>query len=109
MSGDLPQELRPVFKELARCIIGFGPYQQDVVLSGGLVPVLYRRALQCSAPRLRPLTTFDLDWTLPPRLPSRGESLHDRMLKAGFVARLSGSSKMPVTQYVPERGDDSEQ
>ncbi|MDZ4819200.1 MAG: GSU2403 family nucleotidyltransferase fold protein [Planctomycetota bacterium] len=104
MSGDLPKELTGVFVELARCIVGFGPYQEDAVLCGGLVPVIYRRVLPSPQSRLRPLTTFDLDWTLPQQLTSRGESLHSRLLASGFVARLSGSAKMPVTHYVPDPG-----
>jgi hypothetical protein len=100
MTSQFAPELSNVLKELARCIVGLGPYQQDVVLSGGLVPVMYRRVFQ-NEPKLKPLTTFDLDWSVPQPLAERGENLHDRMLKAGFEAYRSGSAKLPVIQYVP--------
>ena len=104
MSAPLPEELAGVFQELAKCIVGLGPYQEDAVLCGGIVPVLYRQTLPQAATRLRPLTTFDLDWILPKPLTDRGESLHERLLSSGFVARQSGSHKLPVTQYVPDHG-----
>ncbi|MBI2825108.1 MAG: hypothetical protein HYX69_10520 [Planctomycetia bacterium] len=100
MSSALPEELQAIFDDLAKCIVGLGPYAEEAVLCGGLVPVIYRRIWQ-GTPRIQPLATFDLDWALPRRLACRGESLHDRMQKAGFEVRLSGSSQLPVTRYVP--------
>lgn len=100
MTGDFPREFAEVFRQLARCIQGFGPYQADAVLTGGLVPVLYRRVLGCSSV-MPPRTTFDLDWTLPAPLLHREQCLHERMLELGFNPRRSGSADFPVVQYVP--------
>jgi hypothetical protein len=100
MKVEFSQDLNDVLKELARCIVALGPYQRDAVLSGGLVPVMYRRTLRSDS-RLEPLTTFDLDWSVPQQLAMRGDNLHARMLNAGFSAQASGSADLPVTHYVP--------
>lgn len=104
MTDDFPAEILAVLKELSRCIEGLGPYQADAILTGGLVPVLYRRVLNCAPTGLPSRTTFDLDWTLPSPLKVRGATLHERMLQRGVVPRKSGSEDLPVVQYVPTGG-----
>jgi hypothetical protein len=97
MSDD---DFKPVFAQLSRCIVAIGPYQRDVVLAGGLVPVAYRAALPGASTRLAPLATFDLDWMLAAPLKERGRTLHDRLL-TDFEPHRTGSGKLPVTKYFP--------
>jgi len=97
MSND---DLTDVFAQLSKCVVAMGPYQRDAVLSGGLVPVVYRSVLPGISTRLNPLTTFDLDWTLPAHLKDRGLGLHERLL-VDFDANRTGSGKFPVTKYYP--------
>jgi hypothetical protein len=85
MMPAFPPEFAEVLKHLARCIEALGPYQSDAVLSGGLVPVMYRRVLGCVS-AIPPRNTFDLDWTLPSPLVQHEQGLHERMLSMGFTA-----------------------
>ena len=98
MSSD---NLTDVFEQLSRCIVALGPYQADVVLSGGLVPVMYRSVLTDFSTRIEPLTTFDLDWTIPSPLAERGAKLHE-LLSVEFEAGRTGSGNLPVTKYFPK-------
>ena len=82
----LPSELREVVKDLDACVRALGPYEEDAMLVGGLVPLLYRIAFPAPIAAANPLTTFDIDWVLPVPLAIRdNEGLHARMLKADFV------------------------
>lgn len=75
-----------ILHELADCARAMGPYRQDVVVTGGLVPLLYRYHPQYSQPRQQPLLTGDLDFTVPESLPLRGERrLVDCLEQGGFV------------------------
>jgi hypothetical protein len=50
------------------------------------------------------MTTFDMDWALPPRLGRfAGEGLHAKIQQGGFHVLLLGAGDKPVTYYQHER------
>ena len=110
MAGAVPPEMNDVFADLAACLLAMGPYREDAVLTGGLVPLLYRFAIPGVVNPHPPITTFDIDWTLPAPLQLREQSLHRLFLNNGFVQllRTSVGAHHPVTYYQHERHGDSE-
>lgn len=82
----LDEGYREILLELADCARAMGPYREDVVVTGGLVPLLYRYHPQYNQPPQQPLLTGDLDLTVPESLPLRGEKrLVDCLEQGGFV------------------------
>jgi hypothetical protein len=55
--------------DLGRCIRAFGDHRKRIVLTGGMVPLFYRQLPGALPVYQKLLTTFDLDWTVPRRLP----------------------------------------
>jgi hypothetical protein len=52
-------------QELGNCVRALDPYRAAAILTGGLVPWIYRRMPEVSGPTtLTPLRTLDLDWTV---------------------------------------------
>jgi len=90
----------PAFAELGRCVEALGRYRLNLVLSGGLVPLLYRYLPELrGAYALDPIHTFDIDWTVPNRLDNTAPFLHDMLLEAGFHVVMAGETKPPVCRY----------
>ena len=99
-----PAEMQETLREFARCVTAFGEYRSSVVLTGGLVPFMYRHVPGLTAPeKFPPAQSFDLDWTVPNPLEERGTPLYKRLLAAGFVVILGGEPPLPVTQFQPAR------
>lgn len=77
---------REILEELVQSARAMGPYRDDVVIAGGLVPLLYRFHPDYDRPRPSPLLTGDLDWTAPETLPMRGDTrLRAHLEKHGFT------------------------
>jgi hypothetical protein len=96
----LSAELKGVLNDLGSCIEAFGPYRRHVVLVGGLAVLLYRWCFPESDTNRPALSTFDIDWAIPPRLDCiDGEGLHQKMERSGFIPKLRGDGKEPVTYY----------
>jgi hypothetical protein len=53
---------------LGRVIVATQPYADQLLVIGGMVPVLYRRAPGFARARLAPPGTLEVDMTVPPRL-----------------------------------------
>ena len=96
-------DMLETLQEFGNCVRAFGAYRQSAVLTGGLVPLMYRNLPVVAAPaNMRPLQTFDLDWTVPAPLVLCGASLHARLVDSGFVVVLGGRQPH-VERYQPER------
>jgi len=94
------EDLAEVLRDLGRLIVALAPYHDQAVLTGGLIPVLYRSALPDVANETRPLLTFDLDWTVRSDLIApQGRNLHDLLETSGFVRELRGSGAVPISRY----------
>ena len=95
-------DMQETLREFGNCARAFGVYRQSAVLTGGLVPFMYRHLSEVADPAgLRPLQTFDLDWTVPTPLVLSGASLHTRLVDSGFVVVLGGRQPH-VERYQPE-------
>lgn len=82
----LDESHREVLQELLDCARAMGPYREDVVVTGGLVPLLYRYHYPYRQPRQQPILTNDLDFTVPESLPLRGDKrLVDCLEQGGFI------------------------
>jgi len=94
-------------QELGNCVRAFGGYRQSAVLTGGLVPFMYRHLPELAGRTAQPaLLTFDLDWTVPTPLNLAGESLDKQLTDSGFVVVLGGQEPPHVMQYQPARYGD---
>jgi hypothetical protein len=94
-------------QELGNCVRAFGDYRQSAVLTGGLVPLMYRYLPEFAGRTVRPaLLTFDLDWTVPTPLNLAGEFLDKQLTDSGFVVLLGGQEPPHVMQYQPARYGD---
>lgn len=99
-----PDVMQETLDELGRCILALGEYRRSAVLTGGLVPFMYRFVPGFAATnRLPPVQTFDLDWTVPNPLDVRGTLLDRRLLDSGFVVVLGGEQPPHVTFYQSAR------
>jgi hypothetical protein len=89
-----------LLQELGKGIHALGGYRSLAVLTGGLVPLMYRFLPQFTATvDMQAVRTFDIDWTVPNILPSKGISLHDQLVDAGFLMLLQGNRPIPVLRY----------
>jgi hypothetical protein len=89
--------------DLGQCILALGKHRQDMVLTGGMVPVFYRHLPHSSPVSQKLLTTLDLDWTVPRKLLQHGTQTVDRLLHgAHFVDVLLGDESR-VVYYQHER------
>lgn len=98
----LPTELREVVFDLEACTRALGPYSEDAILIGGLVPLLYRIMFDAGSTARRPISTFDIDLVLPDPLSIRQSVLlHSRMLESDFIATESQTvrSGNPKVRY----------
>jgi hypothetical protein len=83
---ELTENYLEILEELVGCAEALGPYRDDVVVTGGLVPFLYRFRPGFQTPNQPALLTHDLDLTVPNPLPLRDdERMRDRLQSGGFV------------------------
>ncbi len=72
--------------ELGRALTALAPYHDDLVVVGGMAPLLYREHPEYGT-YLVPLATTEADISLPTRLSRRSEgSISELLHQAGFVA-----------------------
>jgi hypothetical protein len=91
-------------QELGCCVRAFGGYRQSAVLTGGLVPYVYRHLPEFAGRTAQPaLLTFDLDWTVPAPLNLAGETLDKQLTDSGFEVVLGGQEPPHVMRYQPAR------
>ena len=103
---ELGDEYLEVLGELADTIRAMGPYREDIVIAGGLVPLLYRFHPDFRQPRQSALLTKDLDFTVPESLPLReNRRLRDCLEEAGFVVVPSrtANSATPPKHYIQRK------
>lgn len=75
-----------ILREVGRALVALAPYRDDIILVGGIVPVLYRRLPTYRQPEHPALGTTEADLSIPSRLPViDGKSLGDLLFEAGFV------------------------
>ena len=76
----LNNQYHELLSELVQCARALGEYRKDIVVTGGLVPLLYRFHPNFDRPRQSALLTGDVDLTVPKPLPIRGEiTLRERL------------------------------
>lgn len=100
-----------ILRELAECAEAIGPYRDDVVVTGGLVPLLYRFHPDFGRPRQPALLTADLDFTVPETLPLRDdERLRDRLENGGFSVVTSRGARgdVPAKQFFQHHSRETE-
>lgn len=75
-----------ILKEVGRALVALAPYRNELILVGGIVPVLYRRKAELRQPEHPAIATTEADIALPPRLPVvEGKTISDLLFAAGFV------------------------
>jgi hypothetical protein len=90
--------------DLGNLIDAMGDYRAVAILTGGFVPLMYRRMPEYVTPPMPPLLTSDFDWTVPTRLELMGDqSLAERLLDSKFVTIPSAGTEPPVLRFQPER------
>ena len=93
---------REVLEELVGCVRAMEEYRQDIVVVGGLVPLLYRYHPGYSEPRQPPLLTTDIDIAVPNSIPTRGDmTLRERLEGGEFII----IPKRSVGRQTPPGGD----
>ena len=99
-----PQDPREVLADLGKLIDAMGDYRSVAILTGGFVPMMYRRMPGFVTPPMPPLLTSDFDWTVPTRLDVLGgQALAKRLLDSKFVTIPSAGTEPPVLRFQPER------
>ncbi len=86
---------------LSRALVALRPWLPHVVLAGGWAHRLFPHHPRAQRPDFPPLMTLDADLVAPghpPQLPDMRRLLE----AAGFVTRLSGEERPPVSEYVLE-------
>ena len=73
MTGNDENERESVLTDLSRLLNALQPYNSDIVLAGGLVPLLYRLHPRSGTTSIEPLHTKDIDLTVPESLSSSGK------------------------------------
>ena len=61
-------------EDFGRALYALRPYANDLLVIGGMAPVLYRLVPGFAPAVVDPIATREVDWTTPPRLPRRGET-----------------------------------
>jgi hypothetical protein len=81
-----------------------GDYREVAILTGGFVPLMYRRMPGFLEPPMPPPFTSDFDWTVPvPLEVLGGRALAERLLDSKFVTIPSAGTEPPVLRFQPER------
>jgi hypothetical protein len=98
------QVTQDVMFDLGRLIDALGQYREVAILTGGFVPVMYRRVPRFVEPPTPSLLTTDFDWTVPAPLDVLGgQSLADRLADSRFVTISSIGTEPPVQRFQHER------
>jgi len=85
---------------LKRSLEALGAYRDDVILVGGLVPLLYRYLPGFNDPGLSPCATRDVDLAIEARLPVRDQSVRTALEGAGLhVVEVPGIGRQIAQQY----------
>lgn len=71
---------------LGRVVAATQPYADQLLVIGGMVPVLYRRAPGFARARLAPPGTTEVDMTVPPRLAPADRTMIDLLHDADLTA-----------------------
>jgi hypothetical protein len=101
VSGD-----RRELESFARTVEALGPYLDRLVFVGGWAHFLYTLRPEAAPLRFSPLTTKDADVAAPLDLPSRGSTIAQRLIDAGFRQEFSGDHIPPVSSYALGDGAD---
>ena len=64
---DLAQE------DFGSALYALQPYANDLLVIGGMAPILYRLVPGFAPAVVAPIATREVDWSTPPKLPTRGE------------------------------------
>ena len=96
---------RRELEAFARTVEALGPYLDRLVFIGGWAHFLYTLRPEAAPLRFSPLTTKDADVAAPLDLPSRGTTIAQRLIDAGFKQQLCGDHIPPVSSYA--LGDDA--
>jgi hypothetical protein len=100
----LSSDLKEVFVDLGHCLDAMGEYRRHAVLAGGLLPVVYRYLLAGDEDDRPPLTTYDMDWTVPVPLDVLENTLLDeRMRESGFEVWSTGTEEDKAFFYKHEK------
>jgi hypothetical protein len=84
---------------LGRVLVAAQPFAGELLVIGGMVPVLYRQAPGFVRTRLQPPGTTEVDFSVPPRLSAREPSLARLLEAANLVAfDTPGYRDQPGTQ-----------
>ncbi len=103
-AGPLPTELQTVFDDLSRCMKAISPYNEQIILTGGLASIVYRRLVSTAVAEHRALTTTDIDLVVPSHLVlSAGKGLSDLLKESGFRVWSVGKDEQKVSFYMHER------
>lgn len=93
-------------ESFARTVEALGPYLDRLVFVGGWAHFLYTLRPEAAPLRFSPLMTKDADVAAPLDLPSRGSTIAQRLIDAGFRQQLSGDHIPPVSSYALGDGAD---
>jgi len=83
----------------SRTVEALGPYLDRLVFVGGWAHYLYTLRPEAAPLQFSPLTTKDADVVAPLDLESRGPTIAERLIDAGFKQELSGDHVPPVSSY----------
>lgn len=92
---------QPLLEDLGPLLAAVAPYGRSVVVSGGVVPLLYRYLPDIAPVRQPPLLTADLDLTVARSLD--GPRLDQRLRQADFVEVYSRAADPPVIRLQHRR------
>jgi hypothetical protein len=73
-------------RQLGRALTALENYAEDLLVIGGMVPVLWRYAPTLTSQSLPDVATTELDMSVPPKLPVRTSGIRERLEGADFVA-----------------------
>jgi hypothetical protein len=88
-------ELEP----FVRLIDALEPWLEQVVIIGSWAHRLYRLDPRAQGLTYPPLTTLDSDVVVPSKIETKGISIRDRLLTAGFREEFIGEDRPPATHY----------
>lgn len=95
-----------ILKELGRALAALQPYRDDILVVGGVVPVVYRHIPKLKPLGHPPLMTTEADLAVPPKLPLKDKkSIADLLDDAGFVPFEAPA--LDVRRLGPQRFQDA--
>jgi hypothetical protein len=98
-----------LLRDLAPVLRAATPYGADVVVAGGVVPLLYRYLPGCAAVRHPALLTTDIDLTIrSPRVAVGPPALDERLRQADFVEVFSCATDPALGRFQHRRYGDAD-